>query len=98
MDPRFRVSAGFGDPTGLFVRCSSCGVGFLMVQLTNHGKLRPESELPMKMTLPLATKLEIEDPLEDEHGPLNKRSKVASLPSLQQGISLRFLLFFLFFN
>ncbi|CAL9129134.1 unnamed protein product [Musa textilis] len=53
-----------------------------MVQLTNHGKLRPESELPMKMTLPLATKLEIEDPLEDEHGPLNKRSKCGTGESM----------------
>ncbi|RRT49099.1 hypothetical protein B296_00036487 [Ensete ventricosum] len=53
-----------------------------MVQLTNHGKLRPESELPMKMTLPSATKLEIEDPLEDEHGPLNKRSKCGAGESM----------------
>ncbi|XP_068647268.1 uncharacterized protein [Aristolochia californica] len=47
-----------------------------MVQLVNSGFLRPEPENS-------AVKLEIEDPLDEEHGPLNKRSK-ASPPPQQQ--------------
>ncbi|RRT42784.1 hypothetical protein B296_00054219 [Ensete ventricosum] len=60
-----------------------------MVHLASYGKLRSEAELPIKKTLPppqppsSKVKLEIEDQLEDEHGPLNKRSKVAD-PHLQQ--------------
>ncbi|KAJ8486262.1 hypothetical protein OPV22_018747 [Ensete ventricosum] len=60
-----------------------------MVHLASYGKLRSEAELPIKKTLPAPQppsskmKLEIEDQLEDEHGPLNKRSKVAD-PHLQQ--------------
>ncbi|WOL17289.1 hypothetical protein Cni_G26080 [Canna indica] len=55
-----------------------------MVQQTGYGKLRPESELPVKRqaaaAAAAAVKLEIEDRLEDEHGPLNKRSKMAPPP------------------
>ncbi|XP_068652477.1 uncharacterized protein [Aristolochia californica] len=47
-----------------------------MVQLVNSGNLRPEPEK-------LAVKLEIEDPLDEEHGRLSKRSK-ASPPPQQQ--------------
>nr|XP_029121872.1 uncharacterized protein LOC105049857 isoform X2 [Elaeis guineensis] len=56
-----------------------------MVRLTNFGNLRPESEMPNKevaMEAPPPTavpvKLEIEDPLDDKHGPLNKKSKVTA--------------------
>ncbi|XP_042506473.1 uncharacterized protein LOC122082770 isoform X2 [Macadamia integrifolia] len=51
-----------------------------MVQLMNTGNLRPESEIPCRNKFPV--KLEIEDPLDEEHGPLNKRSKLS--PSHQQ--------------
>ncbi|KAG9455930.1 hypothetical protein H6P81_000438 [Aristolochia fimbriata] len=46
-----------------------------MVQLVSSANLRPEPEKS-------AVKLEIEDPLDEEHGPLNKRSKAS--PPLQQ--------------
>ncbi|XP_077223222.1 ATP-dependent DNA helicase isoform X2 [Tasmannia lanceolata] len=42
-----------------------------MVQLVNSGNLRPDSVSPIKFPV----KLEIEDPLDEEHGPLNKKSK-----------------------
>ncbi|KAG1327545.1 Pre-rRNA-processing protein IPI3 [Cocos nucifera] len=59
-----------------------------MVQLANFGNFRPESELPGKAAAPptpppVPVKLEIEDPLDEEHGPLNKRSK-ADVPLQQQ--------------
>ncbi|XP_058114002.1 uncharacterized protein LOC131256916 isoform X2 [Magnolia sinica] len=41
-----------------------------MVQLVNSGNIGPVSE-----SRKLPVKLEIEDPLDEEHGPLNKRSK-----------------------
>ncbi|OVA13134.1 hypothetical protein BVC80_8301g7 [Macleaya cordata] len=44
-----------------------------MVQLMNSGNLRSESDTSCRNKL--AVKLEIEDSLDDEHGPLNKRSK-----------------------
>uniref|UniRef100_A0A5B7AW36 TRF2/HOY1 PH-like domain-containing protein n=2 Tax=Davidia involucrata TaxID=16924 RepID=A0A5B7AW36_DAVIN len=44
-----------------------------MVQLMNSGKAAPESQLRRGKMVPV--KLEVEDSLEDEHGPLNKRSK-----------------------
>lgn len=45
-----------------------------MVQLMKSGSLRPERETtPCRDKLPV--KLEIEDSLEEEHGPFNKRSK-----------------------
>ncbi|KAL6012206.1 hypothetical protein ACLOJK_002684 [Asimina triloba] len=53
--------------------------GKRMVQLLSSGKVLPE---PRK----LPVKLEIEDPLEEEHGPLNKRSKVESFRQ-QEGIT-----------
>ncbi|XP_073002006.1 uncharacterized protein [Typha latifolia] len=51
-----------------------------MVQLPSMGKMRSDSELPRKAAAgppPTAVKLEIEDQLDDEHGPFNKRSKLA---------------------
>ncbi|XP_065005598.1 uncharacterized protein LOC135637110 isoform X1 [Musa acuminata AAA Group] len=62
-----------------------------MVHLASYGKLHSEAELPIKKRLPppqpqppsSKVKLEIEDQLEDQHGPLNKRPKVAD-PHLQQ--------------
>ncbi|ONK70487.1 uncharacterized protein A4U43_C05F34220 [Asparagus officinalis] len=50
-----------------------------MVQLANPGKLRQGMETPVKSAADAAAvpmvKLEIEDPLEDEHGPLTKKPK-----------------------
>ncbi|URE05580.1 hypothetical protein MUK42_20930 [Musa troglodytarum] len=51
-----------------------------MVQLPDAGKRRVDSAPEAA-----AVKLEIEDPLDDEHGPLNKRSKDANPPN-QQGV------------
>ncbi|KAJ8634750.1 hypothetical protein MRB53_009017 [Persea americana] len=47
-----------------------------MVQLENPGNFRPasESQLPSKPPV----KLEIEDPLDEEHGPISKRSKISA--------------------
>ncbi|XP_077238172.1 uncharacterized protein LOC143879597 isoform X2 [Tasmannia lanceolata] len=42
-----------------------------MVQLVNSGNLPPDSASPGKF----GVKLEIEDPLDEEHGPLHKKSK-----------------------
>ncbi|KAK3011864.1 hypothetical protein RJ639_010525 [Escallonia herrerae] len=52
-----------------------------MVQLMKTGKISPESQLQRaKMA---AVKAEVEDSLEYQHGPLNKRSKLSrSLPSM----------------
>ncbi|CAL9755071.1 unnamed protein product [Musa acuminata subsp. burmannicoides] len=50
-----------------------------MVQLMSYGKLRPDSELPIKK-LPAPVKVETEDQLEDEHGPPDKRFKMARPP------------------
>lgn len=47
--------------------------------MRKSGGMRPESELAAKCRDELPVKLEIvEDDLEEEHGPLNKRSKVCS--------------------
>ncbi|KAF7135280.1 hypothetical protein RHSIM_Rhsim08G0203000 [Rhododendron simsii] len=51
-----------------------------MVQLMNTGKSSPESGSGGRKMFPV--KMEVEDSLEDQHGPLNKRSKLSS--SLQQ--------------
>ncbi|KAI4344325.1 hypothetical protein L6164_011565 [Bauhinia variegata] len=48
-----------------------------MVQLMNSGNLRPDLETASGRDK-APVKLEIEDPLEEEHGPLNKRSKLSS--------------------
>ncbi|CAL9043779.1 unnamed protein product, partial [Musa banksii] len=53
-----------------------------MVQLPDAGKRRVDST-PHAAPEAAAVKLEIEDPLVDEHGPLNKRSKDASSPNQQ---------------
>ncbi|KAJ4954031.1 hypothetical protein NE237_030863 [Protea cynaroides] len=45
--------------------------------LMSSGSLRPESEIPCRNKLPV--KLEIEDTLDEEHGPFNKRSKLSPL-------------------
>ncbi|WOL13885.1 hypothetical protein Cni_G22665 [Canna indica] len=50
-----------------------------MVQLPDSGKRRAESTPPQ----PAAVKAELEDPLDDEHSPPNKRSKDASAPNQQ---------------
>nr|CAD1840204.1 unnamed protein product [Ananas comosus var. bracteatus] len=56
-----------------------------MVHLPNLGKLRPDSELLLKAAVAAAAetermgvKVEIEDPLDEEYGPFDKRSKFAS--------------------
>ncbi|KAL1210511.1 hypothetical protein V5N11_006834 [Cardamine amara subsp. amara] len=50
-----------------------------MVEMRKSGGLRPESELAAKCRDELPVKLEIaEDDLEEEHGPLNKRSRLWS--------------------
>uniref|UniRef100_A0A1D1YZ22 Pre-rRNA-processing protein IPI3 n=1 Tax=Anthurium amnicola TaxID=1678845 RepID=A0A1D1YZ22_9ARAE len=59
-----------------------------MVQVADPGRLRPESEVPGRSKggaapAGVAVKLEVEDPLEEEHGPENKRSKL-SLPFQQK--------------
>uniref|UniRef100_A0A1D1XQM3 Pre-rRNA-processing protein IPI3 n=1 Tax=Anthurium amnicola TaxID=1678845 RepID=A0A1D1XQM3_9ARAE len=58
-----------------------------MVRLPDPGKLRPESEVRRGVKAPaaaaagapaaVAVKLEVEDPLEEAHGPGNKRSKLS---------------------
>ncbi|KAJ8505505.1 hypothetical protein OPV22_006391 [Ensete ventricosum] len=53
-----------------------------MVQLPDAGKRRVDSAAHAAPEA-AAVKLEIEDPLDDEHGPLNKRSKDASPPNQQ---------------
>nr|DAD27494.1 TPA_asm: hypothetical protein HUJ06_028962 [Nelumbo nucifera] len=52
-----------------------------MVQLMKSGSIRPESEPPCRNKLPV--KLEIEDPLDEEHGPVEKKPKI-SPPRQQQ--------------
>ncbi|KAK1290350.1 hypothetical protein QJS10_CPB18g00335 [Acorus calamus] len=51
-----------------------------MVQFPNTGNLSPVSESSTHLSAPLtaagAVKLEIEDPIEEEHGPFNKRLKI----------------------
>ncbi|ESQ54123.1 hypothetical protein EUTSA_v10024775mg [Eutrema salsugineum] len=50
-----------------------------MVEMRKSGGIRPESELAAKCRDELPVKLEIaEDDLEEEHGPLNKRSRLWS--------------------
>lgn len=76
-----------------------------MVQLANLGKsrlLQAEPPLPAKSEVAVpAVKLEIEDPLEEEHGALNKKPKVYSSFQPQQAFFLYFdlllLLVFRFF-
>ncbi|XP_057966850.1 uncharacterized protein LOC131157029 isoform X2 [Malania oleifera] len=52
-------------------------LGKLMVQLMRSGNLRPGPETtPCRESAPV--KLEMEDSLEEEHGPFNKRSKFSS--------------------
>ncbi|KAH7674927.1 hypothetical protein IHE45_08G104700 [Dioscorea alata] len=49
-----------------------------MVRMPNTGEMRPES-LPVVKAMgakPMAVKMEVEDHLEEEHGPLSKRSKL----------------------
>lgn len=65
-----------------------------MVQLMKSGNLKPEPEttscrdkVPVKLEI-------VEDSIDEEHGPLNKRSKAS--PSLQQVLD-RFRCFFLSF-
>ena len=62
-----------------------------MVQLTNLGKIRPHTGPPEAeaAAAPPVVKLEIEDPLEEEHGPLNKKPKGPAAASFQQ-VSLVF--------
>ncbi|XP_043695895.1 uncharacterized protein LOC122646411 isoform X2 [Telopea speciosissima] len=48
-----------------------------MVQLMNSDTLRSESEIPCRNKLPV--KLEIEDSLDEEHGPLHKQSKLSPI-------------------
>lgn len=68
-----------------------------MVQLANLGKLRQVMETPAKSAADAAAvpmvKLEIEDPLEDEHGPLTKKPKSPG-PFQQQVLSLSFGIFY----
>ncbi|KAK1276857.1 hypothetical protein QJS04_geneDACA003885 [Acorus gramineus] len=60
-----------------------------MVQFPNTGNLSPVSESSTHLSAPLtaagAVKLEIEDPTEEEHGPLNKRLKIGGPFSQQWG-------------
>lgn len=46
-----------------------------MVQLMKFGNLRSETAAAAAGYEKSRVKVEIEDPLEEEHGPLNKRSK-----------------------
>ncbi|CAK9186849.1 unnamed protein product [Ilex paraguariensis] len=57
-----------------------------MVQLMKGGKVLPESEFQRGKMMPV--KLEVEDPLEDQHGPLNKRSKLSSSLLRQQNMEM----------
>ncbi|KAK9281380.1 hypothetical protein L1049_004280 [Liquidambar formosana] len=47
-----------------------------MVQLMNSGKISPESEMGCRKMLPV--KLEVGDSLEEQHGPVQKKSKLDS--------------------
>jgi hypothetical protein len=51
-----------------------------MVIMPNPSKIRPDSNGNPRAVV----KMEIEDTLEEVHGPLNKRSKLAASPSLHQ--------------
>ncbi|XP_042491138.1 uncharacterized protein LOC122070955 isoform X2 [Macadamia integrifolia] len=53
-----------------------------MVQLMNSGDLRPESESSCRNKFPV--KLEIGDPLDEEHVSINKRAKLSTPPPPQQ--------------
>ncbi|KAI4335513.1 hypothetical protein L6164_014151 [Bauhinia variegata] len=57
-----------------------------MVQLMNSGNPRPELETASGRDK-VPVKLEIDDPLEEEHGPLNKRSKPSSALQEQRNAS-----------
>ena len=61
-----------------------------MVQLTNLGKIRPHTGPPEAeaAAAPPVVKLEIEDPLEEEHGPLNKKPKGPAAPFRQVSLFL----------
>ncbi|RRT52740.1 hypothetical protein B296_00028462 [Ensete ventricosum] len=63
---------------------------YLMVQLRSYEMPRPGSGLPIKNPTPApaaaGVKLEIEDQLEDEHGPLDKRPKMGTSPPQQWAI------------
>ena len=61
-----------------------------MVQLMKSGDLQPELHT-MPCTEKVPVKLEIEDSLEEEHGPLNKRPKPS--PAFQE---VQFCILFLF--
>jgi hypothetical protein len=59
-----------------------------MVIMPNPSKIRPDSNGNPRPVV----KMEIEDSLEEEHGPLNKRSKLAASPSQhQQQVSISLL-------
>ncbi|RRT78472.1 hypothetical protein B296_00001801 [Ensete ventricosum] len=74
-----RVERLLGSPVNGSFPFLPCLLESLMVQLMSYGKLRPESELPIKK-LPSSVKVETEDQLEDEHGPPDKRFKIAPPP------------------
>ena len=65
-----------------------------MVQLRSYEKLRPDSGLPITKPTPApaaaGVKLEIEDQLEDEHGPLDKRPKMDTSPLQPVDLSCSF--------
>lgn len=76
-----------GSPVEGSFRFLPCLLESLMVQLMSYGKLRPDSELPIKK-LPAPVKVETEDQLEDEHGPPDKRFKMARPPPPPQQVDL----------
>ena len=51
-----------------------------MVQLMTSGNLPSDLEMASRRNKKVSVKLEIEDPLEEEHGPVNKRCKRSSNP------------------
>lgn len=54
-----------------------------MVQLPSPGKFRLDSEPPRAAALATAMKVEIEDFLDEEYGPLGKKSRDDTLPQQQ---------------
>lgn len=51
-----------------------------MVLMPNQSKIRPDSNGNPRAVV----KMEIEDSLEEEHGPINKRSKLVASPNQHQ--------------
>nr|GLL21420.1 uncharacterized protein LOC109155298 [Ipomoea trifida] len=59
-----------------------------MVFLMKSGEMAPEVDWQRGKAVPVKLEVEADDPLEEEHGPLNKRSKLSSPLQHQVGIGV----------